>query len=374
MIFDFIDGAAGSETAPDRNLRALEQLHLQSRVLLDVSSRSLTRTFLGDSFDLPFGIAPMGMCRLSHPRADRFLAAASRARNIPICLSSAASMTIEDMYRHAGRNAWFQLYAAASDDQTMSFVSRAARAGYRTLVLTVDVPQVSRRVRDLRNGFQVPFRLGPRQMLDFALHPRWSLTTLWHGVPRPVNYDMDGGAGFDRDGARAAADWGFLDRLRRAWHGHLIVKGVTSPEDARRIREAGADAVWVSNHGGRQLDSAPAASNVLPRIRAAVGPGYPLVFDSGIRSGEDVVKALALGADFVMLGRPLLFALGAAGRTGLNDLLDELTEHISVTMAQIGVCSLDQVSHRCLVDAPAELAAVSGDAVNTVRMVETQRG
>ena len=224
---------------------------------------------------------------------------------------------------------------------------RAAAVGYTHLVLTADVPRVARRIRDLRNGFQVPFRLGVRQFCDFARHPRWSLATLANGAPRMMNFaDAEPGAGFARDAVRAA-DWDFLDRLREQWRGKLIVKGVLSADDARRIKAAGADAVYVSNHGGRQLDSAPPAITRLPAIRAAVGADYPLIFDSGVRSGEDVVKALALGADFVMVGSPMLFAI-AAGTRGLESLLDVFAEEISVVLAQIGIPRVDEISDAVL--------------------------
>lgn len=348
LVYDFIEGAAGREVGACNNTARFDAIKLQPRVMEDVAERSLATVFLGQSYDLPFGVAPMGMCNLSRAGADETLARLARQRNLPLCLSSAASCTIEDMRRWAGDNAWFQLYVAQSMDQSLDLVDRARAAGYETLVLTVDVPQVSRRTRDLRNGFSTPFRIGPRQLLDLALHPRWSLETLLRGVPAPRNFDTSSDGAFDRHASRAGADWAFLDRLRQLWKGRLIVKGVTSPADARRIRSAGADAVYVSNHGGRQLDSAPAAIDLLPPIRAAVGPEFPLLFDSGVRSGEDVLKALALGADFVMLGRPLLHAVAAEGRVGLDALIDAIAGDISVAMAQVGVNRTDRIRSQCL--------------------------
>lgn len=233
-------------------------------------------------------------------------------------------------------------------------VDRAAAAGYEVLILTVDVPQVSRRVRDLKNGFQVPFRLGPRQFLDFAFHPRWSIETLLRGAPRPMNFEMEnGGRGFVRGESRGGADWDFLDRLRKRWAGQLVIKGVLSPADAVRIRDAGADAVYVSNHGGRQLDGAPPAIEALSQIRAAVGGGYPLIFDSELRNGEDIVKALACGADFVMLGRPLMYAIGAEGARGLSTLIGILAEEISVTLAQTGLRRVEDIDGDVLAGLPA---------------------
>ena len=227
MIFDFVEGAAGREIASARNQSAFDQIELQPRVMGDVANRDLTTSFLGRDYGRPFGIAPMGMCDLVWPGADRMLAQAARAFDIPVCLSSAASSSIEDMRGWAGENAWFQLYVNRSTDDAIAMADRAKRAGYEILILTVDVPQVSRRVRDLRNGFQVPFRMGPRQFVDFALHPRWSLSMLLHGVPAPGNFSLDDeSTRFDRDASRAGADWRFLDRLRDLWAGPLIVKQV----------------------------------------------------------------------------------------------------------------------------------------------------
>ncbi len=340
LIFDFIDGAAGRERGAARNTVAFDRVLLQPRVMVDAGARDLSVPLFGRRFGLPFGIAPMGMCNLAHPGADRHLAAAAARLDMPLCVSSAASTTLEEMARLAGPNAWFQLYFGGGVEGSLAMADRARRAGYETLVLTVDVPEVARRPRDARNGFSVPFRMTPRAFWGFATHPRWSLATLAAGVPRPRNFDT---GAFDRGASRAGADWGFLGRLRDAWPGNLIVKGITAPEDARRARALGADAIYVSTHGGRQLDSAPAALDVLPAIRAALGPGTPVLFDSGVRNGEDVVKALALGADMAMLGRPALWALAAEGARGLDALLSGIAGDISIAMAQLGVGGAGQL-------------------------------
>ncbi len=347
MLFDFIDGAAGREISARRNRTALADIQLQPRVLVQAQELSLTKTILGEEKGLPFGIAPMGMCNLTRPGADAMLAAAAARYRIPLCVSTASSTSMEEFHRRADGQGWFQLYAGASPEAALRMAARAGEAGYSHLVLTVDVPQMARRPRDLKNGFRVPFHLGPRQFLDFALHPRWSIETLIRGVPRMMNFAEPDG--FARNAARGAADWTFLDRLREQWRGKLIVKGVLSAADARRIKEAGADAVYVSNHGGRQLDSAPPTIAMLPSIRAEVGADYPLLFDSGIRSGEDVVKALALGADFVMLGCPLLFAIGADGARGLGALVDIFADEISTVLAQLGLYRVSEISDAVVV-------------------------
>ncbi|MEP4038037.1 alpha-hydroxy acid oxidase [Pseudophaeobacter sp.] len=350
LVHDFIEGAAGREVASLRNQTRFDAITLQPRVMADVAERSLKTTLLGQDYDLPFGIAPMGMCNLAWPGADQAFAAAAQGYNIPVCLSTAASSSIEEMRGWADENAWFQLYVGGPIEQALDLVQRAQHAGYKNLILTVDVPQVSRRVRDLRNGFQVPFRIGVKQFLDFATHPQWALTTLLKGAPEPKNFKVEGGGSkFDRGASRAGADWAFLDRLREIWKGNLILKGVSSTEDAQRIQRAGADAIYVSNHGGRQLDSAPAAIDALPKIREAVGPDYPLIFDSGVRNGEDIIKALALGADFVMLGRPFLHAVGAEGARGVNALIRILAEDASLALAQTGLNDVRTVSPQILV-------------------------
>jgi L-lactate dehydrogenase (cytochrome) len=347
MIFDALDGAAGTETASHLNIAELEALRLQPRVLVNVEHRELKTNFLGRQWDVPFGIAPMGMCNLFWPGADEALANVARTRNMPLGVSTMASTRIESMIDLAGGNAWFQLYAGESDEVTESLIDRARQANYETLVLTADVPVLAHRIRDLRNGFRVPFTMGPKQFTDFACHPRWALQTLHCGRPKPANVDWTSLQ--RRDTGRARIDWGFLSKLRSLWPNKLIIKGVMSPEDARMAVDAGSDAIYVSNHGGRQLDSAPSAIQMLPRIRQAVGPDTLLVFDSGVRSGEGVVKALVSGADFVMLGRPFLYALGASGPAGLQQMVDMLAKELSIVMAQLGCTRTTELDRTMLV-------------------------
>jgi len=351
LVFDYIDGAAGQEMACALNACDLAQIKLTPRVLTDVHPAGGVIPFLGQDHLVPFGIAPMGMCNLARPDADTVLAALAAEMKMPLGVSTAASTSLEKMFRASEGQAWFQLYVSGSPDQGLALAQRAAQAGYQTLVLTVDVPKVASRPRDVRNGFQMPFRIRPRQFLDFALHPRWSLATLWAGAPTPANFDPNHG-GFDRHANRAGANWVFLDRLRAQWRGRLIVKGVMHPDDAQRIQAAGADAIYVSNHGGRQLDSAPSAISALHRIRQRLGPAFPLVFDSGIRTGEDIVKAIACGAQMVMLGRPVLYALAADGERGLRQWLLAVQEEMAVVLSQLGLSSTQAVGPQCVASHP----------------------
>lgn len=358
MVFDYIDGAAGGEEGARRNRAALDAMCLRPRVLRDVSQRLLSVPLFGETAGRPFGIAPMGMCNLAAPGADLMLARLAARNRVPLGVSTVASTAMERLIEEAEGHAWFQLYFSGDGTGTFRLVERARASGFQTIVLTVDVPEVGRRPRELRHGFKMPFRIGPRQFLDFALHPRWSLATLTRGRPQMANFQSPGFS-FDRTESRARADWDMLARLRDAWHGRLVVKGVLDPADAVEARKRGVDAIQVSNHGARQLESAPASLTALAEVRAELGPDYPLFFDSGLRAGEDVLKALAAGADFAFLGRILLFAIAAGGEAGLVRLWQVLSEETSLAMAQIGLRGLERGAVRAAPGASAPSPAAS---------------
>lgn len=340
MVFDYIDGAAGRETGATRNRAAFDALTLQPRILRDVSQRDISSAVFGKTTNAPFGISPMGMCNLSGVGADLMLARLAARENVPLGVSTVASTAMEPLIETAEGNAWFQLYFSGDGVGTFKLVERAKAAGYETIILTVDVAEVGRRPRELRHGFTMPFRIGPKQFIDFALHPRWSLSALFSGRPEMANFDMPGYT-FDRTESRAKANWDTLARLRDTWPGNLVVKGVLDAQDAVRLRDAGVDAIQVSSHGARQLESAQAPITALPFIRDAVGPDFPLFFDSGLRGGEDVIKAYAQGTNFAFLGRILQFAIAAGGEDGLKQLWQVLCNETSITLAQIGATSLD---------------------------------
>ena len=352
LVFDFIDGASGDDKLAEINSTALDQIRLEPKVFRNVENRNLSKKIFDFHFDYPFGFAPMGMTNLSWPDADKMIAKESAYNNIPTCVSMASSTTLEDMFTFSEGHSWMQIYIFQSEEFIMELLKRAESIGYKVLILTVDVPILSRRARDDRNGFGYPFKIGPKQFLDFALHPQWSLTTLFKGAPQPMNYvtSKSGDQIFRRKESRGATDWNTLKRVRDAWKGKLIIKGVMNSEDALKIKEAGADAIQVSNHGGRQLDSATASINALPLIRKALGHDFPILFDSGIRSGSDILRALALGANFVMFGRPLMYAIGADGARGLRRIINLIKEELSTNLGLVGLTDINEVDKKIIAE------------------------
>ena len=352
LVFDFIDGASGDEKLAEINSRALDQIRLEPKVLRNVEKRSLKKQVLGYEFNFPFGFAPMGMTNLSWPGADSMLAAESARNNIPTCVSMASTTTLEKMYELSEGHSWMQLYIFQDENFVMELLDRAKNTGYEVAILTVDVPVLSRRTRDDKNGFSYPFKIGPKQFFDFATHPIWSISTLLSGIPKPMNYvtSKSGDGIFKRKESRGSTDWDTLKRVRDKWKGKLIIKGVMSPDDAKQIKEAGADAIQVSNHGGRQLDSAMAAINMLPLIRKSVGSDFPLIFDSGIRSGSDIVRALAFGADYAMIGRPVMYAMGADGRKGLRRIVEIIKEEASTTLGLVGLNDINDITSNIVIE------------------------
>ena len=352
LVFDFIDGASGDDKLAEINSKALDQIRLVPKVFRNVENRNLSKKIFDFHFDYPFGFAPMGMTNLSWPDADKMIAKESAYNNIPTCVSMASSTTLEDMFTFSEGHSWMQIYIFQSEEFIMELLKRAEGIGYEVLILTVDVPILSRRARDDRNGFGYPFKIGPKQFLDFALHPQWSLTTLFKGAPQPMNYvtSKSGDQVFRRKESRGATDWNTLKRVRDAWKGKLIIKGVMNSEDALKIKDSGADAIQVSNHGGRQLDSATASINALPLIRKALGEDFPILFDSGIRSGSDILRALALGADFVMFGRPLMYAIGADGAKGLRRIINLIKEELSTNLGLVGLTDINEVDKKIIAE------------------------
>ncbi|NYS26261.1 alpha-hydroxy-acid oxidizing protein [Rhodobacteraceae bacterium 2376] len=344
FVWEYVDSATGREAVKAANRAALDTVRFRPAILGGEVTPDLRTRFLGKDYAVPFGIAPLGMSGLIWPGAEQTLARFAQGARLPYGLSTVATRLPEEIGPLAGDMGWFQLYPPRDPDIRRDLLTRAQKAGFDTLVLTVDVPGPSRRERQRRADLAIPPKTTLRILWQTALRPEWALRTLRNGTPRLRLMEgylkLDGNAPSTAHAGyllRAAPDWDYLHALRREWDGHLIVKGVLNAEDAPRLRDAGVDAIWVSNHTGRQFDAAPAALEMLPGVRAALGPDFPVIFDSGVETGLDVLRGLALGADFVMLGRAWHYALGALGARGPSHLLHILREDMVANMVQMGI-------------------------------------
>ncbi len=345
FVWEYLDSATGEETAHARNRTALEAIRFHPAILKGPQSTQLETRFLGHDYDAPFGIAPVGMAGLIWPGAEQSLARAARDARLPFCLSTVATRLPEEIGPIAGEMGWFQLYPPSDPEIRRDIVQRAWESGFRTLVMTVDLPAPSRRERQRKAGIQVPPRITPNLLRQVALCPAWALGTLQNGTPRlrlvEGYVEQQGSTSYLAHPGyiiRGAPDWDYLRALRDEWAGHLIVKGVMDPRDARTLVDAGVDAIWVSNHSGRQFDGCRAAIEVLPEVRALL-PDTPLIFDSGVRGGLDILRALALGADFVMLGRAFYYAVAALGSKGGQHVIELLRDDVASNLGQMGLPS-----------------------------------
>jgi L-lactate dehydrogenase (cytochrome) len=357
-VFAYVSTAAEDNRALRDNRAAFDDYALTTRVLVDVSRRRQDVELFGQTWAHPFGIAPMGLSALSAYRGDIVQAQAACAAGIPMILSGTSLIRLEDVIA-AAPGTWFQAYVPGDQTRIDALLDRVAAAGYRTLVVTVDVSVAGNRSNSTREGFSTPLRPSLRLVYDGLSHPRWLLgtfvrTLLRHGMPHFENSFAERGApviapNVLRDfAARDNLNWQHLDRMRRRWQGVLIVKGILHADDARLAREHGADGVIVSNHGGRQLDHAIASLRVLPEVVAAAGR-MPVMIDGGIRRGTDVIKALALGAKFVFVGRPFNYAASIAGQAGVTHAIHLLRDEIDRNMALMGATSCADLNRAVLV-------------------------
>lgn len=344
--FDYTDGGADGEVSLARARQAFRDVQFNPGVLRDVATVDTSREVLGLRSALPFGIAPTGFTRMMHAEGEVAGAAAAAAAGIPFALSTMGTTSIEDVAAAApGGRHWFQLYMWKDRDRSMALVERAARAGFDTLLVTVDVPVAGARLRDVRNGMTIPPTLTPRTVLNAIPRPGWwfdFLTTeplafasldSWSGtVAELLDTMFDPTVTFDD-----------LAWIKEQWPGRVVVKGVQTVDDARRVADLGVDAVLLSNHGGRQLDRAPVPFHLLPDVVAAVGDRVEVHLDTGIMSGQDVVASLAHGARFTMIGRAYLYGLMAGGREGVDRAIEILRGQVERTMRLLGVRSLDEL-------------------------------
>ncbi|MGW1344934.1 alpha-hydroxy acid oxidase [Kribbella sp. NPDC002412] len=339
-VFDYTDGAAEAEISLRRARRLFAEMELQPSILRDVSDIDLGTSILGGRSELPFAFAPTGFTRMMNHEGESAVVKVAEQIGIPYALSTMGTTSIEDVAA-AGPDArkWFQLYVWKDRDAGEDLVKRSAAAGYEALMLTVDVPVAGARLRDVRNGFTIPPSLTAKTVLDASLHPAWWANLL---TTRPLTFaslsTWDGTVAelldklFDPTMTIDDLNW-----LRSIWSGPLIVKGIQTVDDARRVVDAGADAIVLSNHGGRQLDRAPTPLRILPDVRKAVGSDAEIYLDTGIMSGADIVASIALGADACLVGRAYLYGLMAGGQRGVARAAEILTKEVRRTMALLGV-------------------------------------
>lgn len=353
FVWEYLDSGTGVEATKARNREMLDRVRLMPSILHGEFTPDITAPLFGQVHALPVGIAPVGMSGLIWPDAERHLARAATKAGIPYALSTVASQTPEDVGPHLNGQGWFQLYPPRDPDIRTDMLRRARAAGFSVLVLTVDVPVGSRRERQARSGLTQPPKLTSRLLTQVALRPAWALGMAKMGMPRMRLIDDYAGetkglpsnkhAGYL---LRTSPDWDYLRWLRDAWEGPIVIKGVLNGDDARALEGEGVDALWVSNHAGRQFDAAPATIEALPEVRAATS--LPVIMDGGIEGGLDVLRAIALGADFVMMGRGWHFALGALGAEGPAHLADILAADLVANMGQLGTKTLFEVRARLI--------------------------
>ena len=355
-VFDFFDGGAEDEITLRDNQAAYRRCRLLPSVLTDVSVIDTSALILGDRAELPMAIAPTGAVGFGWRGGDIAIARAAAAAGIPYALSSTATASIEQIADKAPGRLWFQAYILRNKPFLAALIERARVADYEALVITVDLPVGGKRERDFRNDFSVPFRFTPRNLLDFARHPLWLSTIVRHGMPVMENL-----VGLDAQATSSTAiassvgrnydpafNWDSLQKIRDSWPRKLIVKGILGPQDAVRVAAMGCDALVVSNHGGRQLDGAVATFDALPAVVQAVDGHIPVLLDGGIRRGSDIFKALAMGAEGVLLGRATLYGAAAAGEAGASRAITILKDELIRTMQLCGVRSTEEVNSSAL--------------------------
>lgn len=356
-IFGYVSGGAETQWSLKDNRAAFAEYGFVPRVLKDVSARSQETTLFGETYDAPFGIAPMGLGSLSAYRSDIALARAAAKANIPMIVSGSSLIRMEDVAKE-NPAAWFQAYLPGDAGRIAAVLERAERAGFKVLVLTVDTAAVANQENFIRSGFFSPLRYTPRLFWDGMLRPRWACnlfatTLLRHGVPHFENSQATRGPSVlarninAEFSARENFSWEHLELIRKLWKGIFVVKGILHGEDARLASESGVDGIILSNHGGRQLDGAIAPLRALEKVVAVAGD-MTVMLDSGVRRGSDVLKALALGAKFVFVGRPFNYAAGIAGEAGVLHAANLLKAEIHRDMALLGVTRVDEVQRECL--------------------------
>jgi L-lactate dehydrogenase (cytochrome) len=359
MFFDYADHGSYAEETLRANRADLERIRLRQRVLVDVSQSDLSTTIVGERVSLPLALAPIGLCGMQWGDGEILACKAAEAVGIPFCLSTMSICAIEDVAAAVDKPFWFQLYVMKDRGFARSLVERAIAAKCSALVLTIDLQVLGQRHCDVRNGMTVPPEWRIRNIIDIARKPAWALSVA-RGKRKTFGNLAGHVRGMENVNSLAqwiqgqfdpALSWKDVEWIRSLWPGKLIIKGVLDVDDAKIAAKTGASALVVSNHGGRQLDGAPSSISALPKIADAVGGEIEVMFDGGIRSGQDVLRALALGARSCMIGRAYIFGLGAGGQAGVTKAIDIIRSELDVSMALCGVNSVQEIGRQVIVTA-----------------------
>ena len=356
MVWDFIDGGADGELAIAANRRSLNEIKLRPKFLTDVSNRDISAKIFGEKADLPFILSPSGMATIAHPQGELAVAKAADRAGAIFCVSTASGYTLEEIASVSNGRLWFQLYLWGNEEVVNSLIDRAGNSGYEALVVTVDVPVVGKRERDLANGMSLPVRIRPKNALNTLRKPKWLL-----GLLNGPDITFANLAGFaagddassigeytDRELVDQTRTWDDLELIRKRWSGPLLVKGVMTPEDAISAVDAGADGIIVSNHGGRQMSFVPGVASIFESVVHAVGHRAEVFLDGGIRRGEDIIKARAIGATAACGGRPWYWGLAAGGEQGVDKVLSVLAADVDRTLALLGEEKFSNVTEHYL--------------------------
>ncbi|MEL6655631.1 MAG: alpha-hydroxy acid oxidase [Bacteroidota bacterium] len=344
VAWQYLIAGTGEEQLLQRNRDSLNAITLPPQFCQGALTPDLTTTLFEQKYDAPFGVAPVGLTGLMWPRAEVLLAQAAAKRNIPFSLSTVATETPETLAPHIGETGWFQLYPPREKELRESLMDRALEAGFKVLLITADVPTPSRRERTKRAGLQMPPKITPAFIWQGITHPVWTWHTLRRGLPKlrtVASYsqfqDMMSVGKFVRSRLGGNLSWEICEEIKTYWPGPVVLKGVLHPQDAERAIAIGLDGVVVSNHGGRQFDAAPAAIDALPEIVRVAKGKTAILMDSGVRTGLDILRAMSLGADFILLGRAFLFGVAALGEYGGEHVIEILRDDLQNNMIQLGV-------------------------------------
>ncbi len=350
VAWEYLNSGTGKEQLLAQNQNSFKNIRFIPRFCKGELNADVKTKLFNKVYDCPIGIAPVGLTGLMWPKVEQYLAQTAERHNIPFCLSTVATETPETIGKLVGNNGWFQLYPPKDKNVRASLLKRAQDEGFTTLVITADVPMASRRERSKKAGLTIPPKITTKLIWDGITHPLWSWETLKHGIPRLRTVEHYSGtkdlkftSGFVGNRLGGTLDWSYCEELKKAWKGPVVLKGVLHPEDAKKAIDIGLDAVYVSNHGGRQFDGAISAIDALPKIVEVVKGKVPVLFDSGIRTGLDVMKSLYLGADFVFLGRPFIYGVSALGKYGGDHICNILKDDLKNNMVQVGVRYLSEI-------------------------------